>query len=149
MFSKILVPVDLSTDNATDNVIKDATKKLCETANDLAAKYAGEIRLMSVIPDYGMPLVASYFPDDAQDKLKQEMMQKLEKLAKDYFNVKLSIHLDQGKRIHEVLNEIENYQPDLVIIGCRPKRSRGGSHLLGSFASGISNRASCSVMIVR
>ncbi len=149
MFNKILVPVDLSTDDARENAIKNTTKKLCQTANDLAVKYAGEIRLMSVIPDYGMPLVASYFPDDAQDKLKQEMMQKLEKLAKDYFNVKLSIHLDQGKRIREVLNEIENYQPDLVMIGCRPKQLRGGSHILGSFASGISNRASCSVMIVR
>ena len=141
MFNKILVPVDLSTE--------DVTKKLCQTANDLAEKYTGEIRLMTVMPDYGMPLVASYFPDDAQDKLKQDMMQKLEKLAEQTISVKTSIHLDQGKRIREVLNEIENYQPGLLMIGCRPKQSRSSQFLLGSFASGISDRASCSVMIVR
>jgi len=141
VFNKILVPVDLSTE--------DVTKKLCQTANDLAEKYTGEIRLMTVMPDYGMPLVASYFPDDAQDKLKQDMMQKLEKLAEQTISVKTSIHLDQGKRIREVLNEIENYQPGLLMIGCRPKQSRSSQFLLGSFASGISDRASCSVMIVR
>lgn len=140
-FKKILLAIDLSTENVN--------KKLCETANELAGKYAAEIRLMSIIPDYGMPLVASYFPSDAQEKLKQEMMEKLEKLAKHYFKVKISIHLDQGKRIREVLNEINKYQPDLVMVGCRPKQSRSSQFLLGSFASAISDRASCSVMIVR
>ena len=51
MFKKILVAIDLSTE--------DVNKKLCETANDLAEKFTAEIRLMSVLPDYGMPLVAS------------------------------------------------------------------------------------------
>ncbi len=141
MFDKILVPVDLSTE--------DVTRTLCQTANDLAEKYRAEIRLMTVMPDYGMPLVASYFPDDAQDKLKQDMMQQLEKLAKEMITVKVSIHLDQGKRVNEVLREIENYQPDLVCLGCRPKLSRNSQFLLGSFASGISDRAPCSVLIVR
>lgn len=55
MFNKILVPVDLSTENMTE--------KLCKTANDLAQKYGSEVRLVTVMPDYGMPIVASYFPE--------------------------------------------------------------------------------------
>jgi nucleotide-binding universal stress UspA family protein len=69
MFNKILVPVDLSTE--------DTTKKLCVAANDMAEKYGSEVRLMTVVPDYGMPLVASYFPEGAQEKLKEEMKKNL------------------------------------------------------------------------
>ncbi len=69
MFNKILVPVDLSTE--------DTTKRLCVAANDMAGKYGAEVILMTIVPDYGMPLVASYFPADAQEKLKDEMKQKL------------------------------------------------------------------------
>lgn len=141
MFNKILVPVDLSTD--------EMTKKLCITANDMAEKYNSEIRLITVLPGFGMPLVASYFPEDAQKKIKAEMMEKLEQLAKKHFTGKISLHLDQGKRVKEILKEIESYQPDLVIIGCRPKKSRNNQRLLGSFGAGVSDQANCSVMIVR
>jgi len=141
MFKKILVPVDLST--------QATTEKLCKTANDLAEKYGAEIRLITVVPDYGMPLVASYFPEGAQDKLKKEMQGKLEQLAKAYVSTASSVHLTQGKRRLAILQEIENYQPDLVMMGCRRKKSRRNQRLLGATGTVVSDRAACSVMIVR
>ena len=141
MFNKILVPVDLSTDNITE--------KLCKTANDLAEKYSCEVRMITVMPDYGMPMVASYFPEGAQEKLKTEMQQKLEALASSHFTVPVVCKLTQGKRRTAILKDIEDSNPDLVLIGCRRKMSRRNQRLLGATGTVVSDRAGCSVMIVR
>ena len=141
MFKKILVPVDLSTESTT--------VMLCKTANDLAEKHGAEVRLITVVPDYGMPLVASFFPEDAQSKIKLEMKTKLDNLASDHFSVSINTDLVQGKRTQSILKDIENNTPDLVMIGCRRKKSRRNQRLLGATGSTVSDRASCSVMIVR
>ena len=141
MFNKILVSVDLSTETTT--------KKLCEAANDLAEKYGSEVRLVTVVPDYGMPLVASFFPEDAQAKIKQEMKNKLDEIASHYFSVSVKTHLARGKRAQSILKDIDDNNPDLVVLGCRRKKSRSNQRLLGATGTAVSDRASCSVMIVR
>ena len=142
MFNKILVPVDLSTEATT--------AKLCKTANDLAGKYNSEVILLTIIPDYGMPLVASFFPEDAQQKIKLEMKGKLEGLAKTYFgDIQVSTKLKRGKRRQAILQAIEILEPELVIMGCRRKKSRSDQRLLGATGTVVSDRAGCSVMIVR
>ena len=141
MFDKILVPVDLTTEAST--------QKLCEAANDLAEKYGSEVRILTVAPDYGMPLVASYFPEGVQEKLKKDMKEKLEALSKSYFTVKVTAKLTKGKRRQAILKEIEATNPDLVIMGCRRKKSRRNQRLLGATGTVVSDRAGCSVLIVR
>ncbi len=141
MFNKILVPVDLSTE--------DTTNKVCIAANDLAEKYGSSVKLVTVIPGYGMPLVASYFPEDAQKKVKAEMSEKLDQLASTHFKVKVETALVQGKRTPAILKEIDGANPDLVMMGSRRKKSRNNQRLLGSTASAVSDRANCCVMVVR
>jgi len=141
MFDKILVPVDLSTENITE--------KLCSVANDMAQKYGSEVSLITVMPDYGMPLVASYFPEGAQVKLKAEMKQKLKDLAEKHFSVPVECKLTQGKRRSAILKEIDDENPDLVIMGCRRKKSRRNQRLLGATGTVVSDRAGCPVMIIR
>jgi len=141
MFDKILVPVDLATE--------ETTKRLCVAANDMAGKYGAEVRLMTIVPDYGMPLVASYFPADAQEKLKAEMKTKLTELANTYFSVPVKTRLAQGKRRQVILQEIEDYKPELVMMGCRRKHSRRNQRLLGATGTAVTDRASCSVMVIR
>lgn len=141
MFNKILVPVDVSTETTTE--------MLCMAANDLAEKFAADVCLITVLPDYGMPLVASYFPEGAQDKIKVEMKKKLQDLAAQHFKRDVDIKLVQGKRRTAILKEIEDSGPDLVMMGCRRKRSRRNQRLLGATGTVISDRASCSVMIIR
>ncbi len=141
MFDKILVPVDLSTENMTE--------RLCVVANDMAQKYGSKVSLITVMPDYGMPLVASYFPEGAQEKLKDEMKQKLTDLADKHFSVSVECKLTQGKRRIAILKEIEDVNPDLVMMGCRRKKSRRNQRLLGATGTVVSDRAGCSVMVVR
>ena len=77
MIKKIFVSVDLSTPTITE--------KVCKAANDMASKYDAEIQLVTILPDYGTPLVASFFPEGAQDKIRSELQDKLKA-----FNIEIS-----------------------------------------------------------
>ncbi len=139
MFNKILVAVDVPAQN-------DAAK-LCKTAAKLGAE---QVRLVSVVADYGTPLVASFFPDDAQDGLKSEMLSLLSNLAEKHLgDVQASYCLRQGKRAKEVLAEAAAWEPDLIIVGCRRKNSSSGHKSLGSCSSSVADRAAAAVLIVK
>ncbi len=139
MYNKILVPVDVSTmDNAT---------RLCKQAKNLGAQ---EIRLVTVMPDYGMPMVASFFPNDAQQQLKKELSAVVVKLAEDNLpGENTTTTLRQGKRAKEILAEADEWQPDLILIGCRTKTANGGHRTMGSCSSSVADRASCSVLLMK
>lgn len=141
MYQKILVAIDVSRE-------KNAAK-LCQAAQNLADSNDAAVHLVSVVPDYGMPLVASYFPKDAQAGLKQEMSDMLDKLASEHLGENASVSLRQGKRAQKVLDEIQRWNPDLVVLGCRQKVSRDNHRLLGSFSASVTDRAGCSVLVVR
>lgn len=141
MFTKILVPVDTFDDATTD--------KLCKAANAIAVQFNAEVRLMTVMPGFGMSIVASYFPEDAQSKLRKELQAKLDVLAETYFTVKLSTKLSQGKRLQEILQEADAWGAEQVIIGCRRKQSLDNQKFLGTCSRGVADRAICSVLIIK
>lgn len=141
MYKKILVPVDASDEATTD--------KLCKAANKIAMLTDAEVRLITVMPGFGMSIVASYFPEGAQDKLRKELERTLEALAEKYFTVDVTTELFQGKRLQEIIQEAEKWGADQVIVGCRRKKSLSNQKLLGTCSRGVADRASCSVLIVR
>jgi len=142
MISKILVAVDIGTPKTT--------KALLESANDMALKFDAKVQLVAVIPDYGTPLVASFFPKHAQDEIKEETRKKLTELASEYFSKEVKIAVMKGsKRVNTILKVVGEIQPDLVMLGCRRKNSRNEQRLLGSTTMAVTDRAQCSVMVVR
>lgn len=140
MHRKILVPVDLGREK---NAIK-----LCRAAESLATEDT-EIRLITVSPGYGMPVVASFFPADAQKQVMAELLTMLTQLAKDNLSGQVSVRVREGKRAKMVLEEAENWGADLIVVGSRRKLSREGQRVLGSCSSSVADRAQCNVMIVR
>jgi universal stress protein F len=140
MYKKILVPVDLGREK---NAIK-----LCKAAQGLATEES-EIRLIAVAPGYGMSVVASFFPADAQEKAMAEMLIMLTKLAQDNLNGNISVRVREGKRARKILEEAEKWEADLIVVGSRKKLSRNGQRVLGTCSSGVADRAQCNVMIVR
>jgi universal stress protein F len=140
MYKKILVPVDLGREK---NAIK-----LCRAAMSFATEES-EVRLITVAPGYGMSVVASFFPADAQEKVMAELMTMLTKLAQDNLNGNISVRVREGKRARKILEEAENWKADLIIVGSRKKLSRNGQRVLGSCSGSVADRAHCNVMIVR
>ena len=141
MFTKVLVPVDLSAPGPA--------ALSCGLARDMVDSMGSEVHLINVIPGYNMPLVASYFPQGVQKKLKETVQQELKQLADHYFDHEPGMSVVTGKRSHEIIRMAEEWEADLIIIGCRAKASRGGERLLGSCSSQIADRARCNVLIAR
>ncbi len=140
MYKKLLVPVDMGREK---NAIK-----LCETAMKLADDDA-EITLLTVMPGYGMSVVASFFPDDAQEQALREVKKALKVMADANLQGNVRVVVHQGKRAKLILDEARAWVPDVVVIGTRRKASSDGKRLLGSCASSVADRADCSVLIVR
>ena len=141
MLKKILVAVDLSRE---ENAIN-----LSRIANKLAIQNSAEVRLIYVVPNYRMPMLSSYFPENFQETLVAEMGETLEKFAQEQFSVTLSVKLLEGKRARNILLEVKNWHPDLVVIGCRKKASRENHRVFGSCSSSVADRADCSVLVIR
>ncbi len=141
MYKKILVSIDVFREKNAE--------KLCRTASEIAKLSNAEIRLVSVVPDYGMPLVASYFPKDAQDNIKNEMSSMLKKYATEFVDGNVSAILRQGKRARNIVDEANSWDADLVVIGCRKKASRDNTRMLGACSSSVADRVDCSVIVVR
>ncbi len=142
MIKKILVPLDFTTPLTT--------KKLLEAANEMAIKFDAKIQLLAVIPDYGTPLVASFFPPHAQDQIKEETRQQVKALADQYLTKEAKIAVIKGtKRAKVILKVVNEMQPDLVMLGCRRKHSRDQKRLFGSTTMAVTDRANCAVMVVR
>ena len=141
MYKRIMVTVDLGREQ---NAIK-----LCKTAMGIAGEDS-EIRVMSVAPGYGMPVVASFFPADAQEKVLRELLRLLTRLAEAHVPHKnVSVRVREGKRSKAILAEAEKWEADLIIVGSRKKLSRDGQRVLGSCSSSVADRAQCNVLIVR
>jgi len=140
MYKKLLIPVDMGREV---NAIK-----LCATAMRLADDDA-ELMLLTVMPGYGMSVVASFFPADAQEKALREVTKALSKIAEENLQGNVRVVVHQGKRAKLILDEARVWEPDVIVIGTRRKASSDGKRLLGSCASSVADRANCAVLIVR
>ncbi|MCK5313277.1 MAG: universal stress protein, partial [Desulfobacteraceae bacterium] len=72
MFKKILVPIDVD--------YPKTSKAVYDNAADIAKLSGADIRIVSVMPGFGMPIVASYITED----IKQEAKKEFSKTLKDF-----------------------------------------------------------------
>lgn len=141
MFSKILVPVDISS--------PEPGIKSCGQARIMQKEWNAEVHLLSVVPGYSMPLVAGFFPDDALKKMQATILADLQRLAGELFETAPQCTVRSGKRSHEILAFADEYKPDLIVFGCRPKEMIGGELMLGSVGLSVAERAKCNVLVAR
>ncbi|MES9937435.1 MAG: universal stress protein [Sedimenticola sp.] len=141
MFTKILMPIDLQeTDLATRAV---------QTAIDEARKHSAEIYVLTVIPDFGLPLVASFFPDDAIKDAMKSVARELKKYIKANIPDDITAHplIADGSPSEIILNQAKKLKADLIII---PSHAQSiGQVFLGSCAAKVVERAHCSVMVIK
>lgn len=141
MYKKILVPVDMAS--------PDPGGQSCPQARQMQDAWGAEVELLSVVPGYSMPMVSTFFPADAMDKMQATVLADLKKVAAKYFDKVPECVVTSGKRSQEILKYADEWKPDLIVFGCRPKDMVGGELLLGSVGLSVSERAKCNVLIAR
>ncbi|MGB0721338.1 MAG: universal stress protein [Gammaproteobacteria bacterium] len=136
----ILVPIDLSR--------PELGRKSKDVALDLASLHDAKLHFLSVMPGFGMPVVASFFDESEAEKA----VKRFAKAFRDYLTEEgLITHphsIAVGKPHDEIIKTARKIQPDLILIH-HAKRSGSGEFLLGSCSQQVTERAPCSVLVIK
>jgi nucleotide-binding universal stress UspA family protein len=141
MYRNILLPVDLSDAHSW--------RKALPTALALGTAFQAELHVMTVVPDFGLPMVGQFFPEGYEARMHEHVAAELaafvaEQVPKD---VKVQRIVAAGKIYQQILRVAEEIGADLIVMGShRPELS---DYLLGPNAARVVRHAGCSVMVVR
>lgn len=140
MFKKILVPVDVDYPKTAAAVYQKAK---------LLSKQSGaEIRLVSVMPGFGMPIVASYIPEDVRQEASDRFKATVEQFIKDNCDADVSYKIRTGKNWEEIIKAADNWAADLIVVYHNHRRDIN-EVFSGSCSQRVADNANCSVLRLR
>ena len=137
----ILLPIDLNHKSSWERTIPQVV--------DLARLYGATVHVLTVIPDYGMSIVGSYFPKDFSQKAAERTRKDLDALIAGNFpeDVTVQAHVKHGPVYREIIDAAEKYKAELIVM--RSHRSEMKDYLLGPNAARVVRHAPQSVMVIR
>ncbi len=142
MFKHILIPVDVEEPEFSDAALELALREI--------DRDGGTLHLMTVIPGFSSPLVASYFKKSEVKKAHAAVDQHL----LDYTQAKLpadvqrALSVHQGNPAERIVKQAKRIGADLIIMTAH-HRGKIDHALLGSNSSRVVERAGCSVLVLR
>ena len=141
MYRNILLAIDIDSEASW--------KAAVPTAVNACKHDDATLHLMVVVPDFGMSIVGSYFPEGYEKHVLEHAHEHLRDFAKEHVpeDVEYEIHVGHGRPYEEILSAAQRLQADLIVLG--PHSPGAADYLLGSTASKVARFAKCSVLIVR
>jgi nucleotide-binding universal stress UspA family protein len=141
MYNDILLPIDLGNESSW--------KKALPTAIEYCSAFGAKLHIMTVVPDYGSPLVAQYFPADHEKKMLEAADTALHEFVADRIpdTVKVQHIVAHGTIYESIIETADEIDADLIIMGShRPELQ---DYLLGPNAARVVRHSSKSVLVVR
>ena len=108
MFKKILVPIDV------DRPI--AAKAVYDGAATIAKSFGAEIKLISVMPGFGMPIVGSFISDRVRKEALEHFRDELKAFVKENCDDSVTFHIRTGKHYEEVVKMATKWGADLIVV---------------------------------
>ncbi|SLN51253.1 Universal stress protein F [Roseivivax jejudonensis] len=142
MYHKILVTVDLNDPASYELALPQAI--------ELAKASAGELHLLTVVPDMGMPLVEGFFPAGYEEQALDAAKKKLDSLARERLpaDTPHEQHIALGNITQRVIEAVEETGADLVVMASHDP-DFAQNFLVGSHAGKVVRRSPVSVLVVR
>ncbi len=143
MYQRILVPVDLQEE---DERLRNLA---LQNAVELCRFYNARLYVLTVVPDLGMPVVGSYFPQDVSSKIVREAENLLHEHVTRHLPQDLDIQhiVAQGTVYRRILKIARQINADLIVIPAH--RTPLTEYFIGSNTSRVVRYAGCSVLVVR
>ena len=140
MFKSILLPIDLAAEASW--------KKPLELAVELA-RNGGVLHVMSVLPDFGMPVVGSYFDKDFEGAALMDMSAQIKSWVSRNVpeGVKAEAHVAHGSIYDEIMRLADKLGCDAIVMAAHRPELR--DYLLGPNAARVVRHARQSVLVVR
>ncbi|WP_373184713.1 universal stress protein [Halopseudomonas sp.] len=142
MYKKILLPIDLNHEASW-------TKAL-PTALQLCRDYGASLHIVTVIPDFGLPLVSGFFPPEYTEKAKEAVTQRLKDFVLENVPEEIPVQriVTDGKAYEAILRVAKQLKVDLIVMASH-KRKRAEDYILGTNAMRVVQQCKRSVMVVR
>lgn len=141
MYRDILLPVDLD-DRASWELS-------LPVAVEYARAFDATLHVMTVVPDFGMSVVGSFFPAGFAESAMKEADGVLHAFVKENVPEGVTVqHIVEHGRIYaEILRTAGEVGADLIVISAHRPELKG--YLLGPNAARVARHAGQSVLIVR
>ena len=141
MYTDILLPVDLGNESSWT--------KAMPTAIEYCQAFGSTLHVMTVIPDFGSPMVAQFFPEGHEDRMMQNAKEVLHKFVADRVpeGIKVQHIVADGTIYKTIIDIAEDIDAGLIIMGShRPELQ---DYLLGPNAARVVRHSAKSVLVVR
>ncbi len=141
MYKNILFPVDLEHTAEAEKALKIAI--------DEARRSKAKMTVMTAAPGFGMPIVASFFDDQAVAKALKEVARHLKQYVDDNIpdDIDTKPIVVEGNPAELILKQAQSDDIDLIVIGSH--NSEIENMLLGSCAAKVVRHARCTVTVVK
>ncbi len=141
MYKNVLLSVDLGD-----------TKSLEESVNAAVTHmqaFDSTLRVMTVVPDFGMSIVGSFFPAEHKTTLLEAAQRQTREFAQAHVPDGIAVQhiVGHGTVYEDVLRGAEETNADLIIIAA--SRPLAGKFMLGPNAARIVRHTACSALVVR
>ncbi|WP_018404247.1 universal stress protein [Marinobacter gelidimuriae] len=142
MYSKIMLPLDLNEDASWS--------KAFPTALTLCRSFDASLHLVTVLPDYNMPIVGSYFPKDFAKNAHEAITEAQHAFIKANVpaDVRAQSVIVDGSPWEAIIKVAKQLDIDLIVMASHNKR-KFADYVLGPNAEHVVHHAKMSVMIVR
>ena len=141
MYRDILLTIDLNDETSWHKALPAAV--------EYCRAFGARLHVITVLPDFGMNLVADYFPPDFEQKALAETDQCLHQLVKGQVPEGLDVQciVAHGTVYEEILATASKINADLIVMAAhRPELK---DYLLGPNAARVVRHSDRSVLVVR
>ena len=141
MFNSILLPIDLAHEASW--------KKSLKLSSELVRAGGGVLHVMSVLPDFGMSVVGSYFDKDFEGAALMDMTGQIKSWVSRNVpeGVKAEAHVAHGSIYGEIMRLADELSCDAIVLAAHRPELR--DYLLGPNAARVVRHAKQSVLVVR
>jgi len=141
MYKSILFPVDLEHTAEAETALKIAIEE--------AGRSKAKLTIMTAAPGFGMPIVASYFDENAVSEALKEVARHLKKYVDDNVpdDIDSNAVVVEGHPGELILKQAQKDAIDLIVIPAQ--HSKIENLFLGSVAAQVVRHATCTVTVVK
>ncbi|MCE8007452.1 universal stress protein [Aestuariivita sp.] len=141
MFKTILLPIDLGT--------KDSWSKALPAALRLAQPEGIVLHVVTVVPDFGMSVVGSFFDKEFEKQALHRVGEELSAWVNANIpdGVEVHPHVTHGRVYEEIMRAADKLNVDAIVIGSHTPELT--DYLLGPNAARVVRHAKQSVFVVR
>ncbi|MDN7132994.1 universal stress protein [Vreelandella profundi] len=142
MYQKILLPVDLNEEASW--------KKALPTAITLCETFGASLHVITVLPEFKLPMVGAYFPKDFSKKAHEAMKETQHAFIQANVpeGIKTQSIIVDGSPWEAIIKVGKKLNVDLIVMASHTKR-KFVDYVLGPNAEHVVHHSKVSVMIVR